>query len=169
VSPELQEPGGYRAVEDIAEVIAAPLRRLGALTVSGGEPFEQPAALVALMDLLRRSCDFDTVMYTGYLFEELCAAAAVDPAIGELLERTDLLIDGPYDETASNEMQWRGSDNQRTRALSDRARGIDLDAPMPQRRPLAVQALPSGGFRIVGIPRRGEVQPSRRAVRGGLA
>ena len=53
-------------------------------------------------------------IYTGYTLEQLLKMAEDTPAIGELLEMCDILIDGPFimDKRDLN-LQFRGSSNQR--------------------------------------------------------
>jgi anaerobic ribonucleoside-triphosphate reductase activating protein len=49
-----------------------------------------------------------------------------DPAAAELLEHTDVLVDGPYvRELPDTERRWVGSTNQRVHFLSDRYRPDD--------------------------------------------
>jgi len=44
-----------------------------------------------------------------------------DPAVAELLEHTDILVDGPYDrERPDTQRRWIGSTNQRIHFLTDR-------------------------------------------------
>lgn len=78
------------------------------LTVTGGEPFDQAEALVELID----SCSIpfsDILIYTGYQRMELLRF----PEKKELLKRTDVLIDGPYqDEQNDPSAVLRGSSNQ---------------------------------------------------------
>ena len=157
MSADLWAPGAGVDVTLVAAELEAPLAQLGHLTISGGEPFEQAPALLALLRLLRRRLDFDVLAYSGYTVEEL---RAMGGAPAELLDSIDILVDGPYVEDAPNTLQWRGSDNQRVHALSSRGRSFaaELDLPMPEQRPLSVQQLPSGGLRVFGIPRRGDME-----------
>lgn len=86
---------------------------LAGVTFSGGEPFCQAEAFSALADEIKKR-NLDIVTFTGYTYEELREMAADDSAIGELLEKTDLLIDGPYiKEQRDLTLQFRGSRNQR--------------------------------------------------------
>lgn len=84
---------------------------LKGITLSGGEPFCQPAPLAQLAALVH-STGKDVVVFTGYLYEDLVKME--DPAVKSLLDETDLLIDGPYIEAQRNlELSFRGSENQR--------------------------------------------------------
>ncbi len=102
--------------------------RLGALpeiqgiTYSGGEPFLQAGALAALIDALRADRPELTLMsYTGYRHEWLQRQGSV--AQRRLLERVDLLVDGPYVERWHAPLRWRASTNQRLLALTERHAG----------------------------------------------
>lgn len=80
-------------------------------TVTGGEPFLQPAGLLALLQTLKEYGEH-TVVYTGATLEEL--AGSPEPAVRAALALVDLLIDGPYlRRLGSDAGEWRGSRNQR--------------------------------------------------------
>ena len=100
------------AVSDlIAEMLSNPIT--DGLTLSGGEPFLQ-AAGCAQLAFAARGRGFNVWVYTGYTFEELLVKAEVEQPVRELLNMTDVLIDGPFnlaERTLS--MKWRGSRNQR--------------------------------------------------------
>lgn len=156
LSPELWAPGEARPVEEIAEELREYVQQADGLTISGGEPFDQCDGLAALIDQLRQETDLEVLIYSGYQYEELLER----PSCQVLLTRTDILIDGPFMETAANTLQWRGSDNQRVWLLSPRAQQDhqQVNSPMPSSRPLQVQSLGAGSFRIIGIPRRGDME-----------
>jgi len=102
------------------------------------------------------------LIYTGYTLEDLCAREDAAP----LLALIDLLIDGPFLDSAPNTKEWRGSDNQRVHLLSPRAQRYAgmIDQPMPEARMLQVQALDATHFRVIGIPRRGDLAAYRAAM-----
>jgi anaerobic ribonucleoside-triphosphate reductase activating protein len=87
------------------------------VTLSGGEPFAQAAALTELAKKLRES-GMTVVCYTGYTFEELMAEQRED--WNGLLEQTDLLIDGPFIQSNRCFEPFRGSSNQIFHYLSGR-------------------------------------------------
>ena len=90
------------------------------VTISGGEPMLQCAALVRLIDLLRAERDAGVLVYTGFTLEALRARR--DEATDALLSRIDLLIDGSYEAGRDDGGAWRGSANQRAWCLTDRYR-----------------------------------------------
>lgn len=86
---------------------------LAGVTFSGGEPFCQPAAFAALAREIRKR-NLDIVTFTGYTYERLQSMAEEQPEIQDLLDLTDLLIDGPFvKEEKDLTLQFRGSRNQR--------------------------------------------------------
>lgn len=95
----------------LAEIDKNPL--LKGVTFSGGEPFSQAEGFLALAKELEKR-PLDLVIFTGYTLEELQALGQENPAVKELLERTDILIDGRYiDEERNLSLRFRGSENQR--------------------------------------------------------
>jgi anaerobic ribonucleoside-triphosphate reductase activating protein len=112
------EGGVLRAVDELAESLAS-LPIEGVTYSGGGEPMLQASALVALSDELRRRRPGLSLMsYTGYRYETLRRDGS--PAQKALLDRIDLLVDGPYVERLHAELRWRASSNQRLLALTDR-------------------------------------------------
>jgi len=88
-------------------------RLLQGVTFSGGEPFAQAAALACLGKKVKE-LGMDIVTYTGYTFEELLDMAEKDQGVRDLLEVSDLLVDGPYiAEERDLNLAFRGSRNQR--------------------------------------------------------
>jgi anaerobic ribonucleoside-triphosphate reductase activating protein len=128
---------------------------LDGVTISGGEPFEQPAALDALLRGLarwrtRRRLDFDILCYSGYPLATLRARHA------GLLDRLDAVIAEPYVDALPGEHPWCGSANQKVTPLS--ARGQQRYAQPPHVGEKRIQAL-ADGQRVwyVGIPARGDM------------
>lgn len=82
-------------------------------TVSGGEPFQQPEALAALVNGLKAGdAAAHIIVYTGYHYDVL--REHPNPAVAEVLAHVDVLVDGPYlYQRDGATMQYRGSDNQR--------------------------------------------------------
>lgn len=100
-------------------------RWIDGVSVLGGEPTEQPAAVAALLRGTRE-LGLSTVVFTGHLYERLLES----PAHRDLLAHTDLLIDGPYLAARhAPDLHWRGSTNQRLLRLSNRFTERDLEPP----------------------------------------
>lgn len=80
------------------------------LTLSGGEPFQQAAALASLLAAVG-PLPLGVLCYTGHTHEAL--RSSTDPGHAALLARVDLLVDGPYVAERHAPLRWRGSSNQR--------------------------------------------------------
>ena len=132
---------------------------LDGITISGGEPFDQPQALAALLAALHRwraesGTDFDLLCYSGYPLATLRKRHA------RLLAQLDALIPEPYVDALPLAHRWRGSANQPLVTLSPRGEARYAawrDAPaetVDKRLQVSVD-----GDRIwyVGIPARGDM------------
>lgn len=143
---------------------------LDGVTFSGGEPFAQAAALVDLVDRLRAAGDWSVMSYTGHTIEWLEARGT--PAQRALLDRLDLLVDGPYVERLHRPLLWRGSSNQRIHVLSDRHEDVATRLAVPDGdRPAGIQVEVDGGnFRVLGVPPTPGFRQAfeRRMARRGL-
>ena len=95
--------------ERIVEIVLSnPLCR--GVTFSGGEPFAQAEGFAHLALLLKEK-GYEIACYTGYTFEQLLAGTSAQRS---LLEKLDVLIDGPFIlEERTLEAAFRGSRNQR--------------------------------------------------------
>jgi anaerobic ribonucleoside-triphosphate reductase activating protein len=124
------------------------------VTISGGEPFEQPAALESLVAGIRRWSDelprpIDVLVYSGLPWHELRREHAT------ILTYADAVIPEPYVAAAPPDGPWRGSGNQPLVLLSelgrDRFRDVDLAGPHLQ------VATGGGSLWMIGVPRRGDL------------
>ena len=86
---------------------------LAGVTFSGGEPFCQPEGFVELGKKVKER-GLNITVFSGYTLEELNALSVQSAAVAELLELTDILIDGPFQKDLKDlTLQFRGSSNQR--------------------------------------------------------
>lgn len=110
ISPEMQPFCGTEVDEEkLAKMLAAACCNHGELTISGGDPFEQPEALFSLLTHARGSFS-DILVYTGYELDEL---KALGDAALKSLELIDVLIDGRYvEELNFPDCVLKGSENQ---------------------------------------------------------
>ncbi len=96
------------------------------ITVSGGEPFMQPRALTELLKTAKETYHLTTLVYTGFLYEDLIERDITKAALGFI----DALVDGIYIEPEKEPtLLARGSTNQRIILLTDRYTEIDLTMP----------------------------------------
>ncbi|MHC2364182.1 4Fe-4S single cluster domain-containing protein [Rhizobium leguminosarum] len=99
--------GGQTTVDDVLAVLAEWLPHSDGITISGGEPFDQPDALKALVTALRRQTDGDILAYSGHPYEMIAHM------ISEMAGSLDAIICDPYLVDAPQTLALRGSDNQR--------------------------------------------------------
>ncbi|MGE5593540.1 MAG: anaerobic ribonucleoside-triphosphate reductase activating protein [Betaproteobacteria bacterium] len=112
-NPETHDSAGGRMFsldEVIARMRLTPIVR--GVTFSGGEPFAQAEGF-ALLGRRLKLLGLNIVTYTGYTWEALTSPDA-PWAWRELLEVSDILVDGPYVERERDtSIAFRGSRNQR--------------------------------------------------------
>lgn len=103
--------GTVELIDDVVAEIAANKLAQG-VTISGGEPFDQAAACAELARQVHL-LGLGVWTYSGYRYEQLTAGVPSSAAC-DLLELTDVLIDGPFVQALhSFDLSWRGSSNQR--------------------------------------------------------
>lgn len=86
---------------------------LDGVTFSGGEPFCQ-AKKLAVLGAQIRDMGLNIVTYTGYTYEELLDMSDEHNRFGDLLNVTDILIDGRFILAQKDlTLKFRGSSNQR--------------------------------------------------------
>ena len=86
---------------------------LAGVTFSGGEPFCQPEGFLELAKGVKER-GLNITSFSGYTFEQLEDMAAENIAVRDLLDMTDILVDGPYIKAQRDlTLQFRGSGNQR--------------------------------------------------------
>ena len=161
VSQDTWAPDRRRAIA-VNDLVAWCKRTAGdaldGVTISGGEPFDQPQGLAALLDALRRwrdqeRLDFDILCYSGYPLR------ALERKHAALLERLDAVIPEPYVDGLPLRNVWRGSSNQTLVPLSQRGRAryaAFIDAPADDKRMQV--AVEGGRVWMIGIPARGDME-----------
>ena len=138
---------------------------LDGVTISGGEPFDQPEALSTLLTGLDEwraadGIDFDILCYSGYRL------ATLKSRHRGVLERLDAIIPEPYVESLPLTHLWRGSANQQLFLLSDRGREAYrdyLDAPADALGKRIQVAVTGNRVWYIGIPGRGDMSALERS------
>ena len=118
---------------------------LEGVTISGGEPFIQDAALGELVSALH-SKGLGIIIYTGYVLAEL--QSNPQAGVQKALFGCDTLIDGPYDETMDDDQSLRGSSNQKIYHFTSRYR--EYFSTSGARRSVILEE--NGQRYILGIP-----------------
>jgi anaerobic ribonucleoside-triphosphate reductase activating protein len=126
-------------------------RRVGGITLSGGEPMLQSAALAAMLGAVAAERpELDVIVYTGFRIEELNGDGTKS-----LLALTDLLIDGRYVEELNDDIGIRGSSNQRFHYLTDRLKPYREEMERgPRKLTLFPHRTADGEMHFVGIKNR---------------
>lgn len=135
----------------ISEILSMIPHDVEGITISGGEPFAYQH-FFAVSNLLKQchSENFSTVVYSGFLFEEINKTAELWLSNKKIeftpLDYIDILIDGRFEKNKIATDGWRGSTNQRVLPLTNRYKDI-------------CENLPTNNFEI-GILSNGEIAMS---------
>ena len=109
-NPQSWTQGGGRemSVEEVMQVIEAD--PFANVTFSGGDPMQQAEGFTALAEAIKTRTNKNIWCYTGYTYEALLKM----PPQRALLEKVDVLVDGPYVAAQQDkDLLFRGSANQR--------------------------------------------------------
>jgi anaerobic ribonucleoside-triphosphate reductase activating protein len=114
--PDLHPPdsGTLFPVDRLADALMDAAHERDGVSILGGEPFQQPTGLLALVLALRTRGCRHILAYSGYTYERLRRMAERQPAVGAILDEIEVLVDGPYVASlAGGAGSWTGSGNQR--------------------------------------------------------
>lgn len=145
VNPHLFDSSSGQSVDpyELAEEIAS--NDVEGVTLIGGEPFDQPEACADLAAELHRR-GLGVITFTGYAIEDLRAR---QDGSAQLLEATDLLVDGPFvRELAEQQRSLVGSTNQRFIHLTDRY--VEFD-PSRRRNRVEIRVEEDGSIQMAGF------------------
>lgn len=129
-------------------------KQVDGVTISGGEPFDQPAALTQLLDGLHdwrasQPRAIDILAYSGRPYTDLRAH------FSDVLSRIDAVVAEPFIDGEPTDLPLRGSANQQIVPLTtlghDRYTGAALDSLAAQRRQVQLEVA-DGEMRMIGIP-----------------
>ncbi len=111
-------------MDELVERLIALGDSIEGVTLSGGEPLQQFAPVLALLRRLRQNTDLSTLLFTGYTWPTVRSM----PRAGELLACLDVVIAGPYRPAQRLGAGLRGSSNQTVHLLTGRYQTSDLEA-----------------------------------------
>jgi anaerobic ribonucleoside-triphosphate reductase activating protein len=110
------EPRIQMPVERLIVHFKARKNQIDGCSISGGEPTEQAEGIGMLLHEIKK-LGLSTVVFTGRPLKSL----QTEPTCQDILNYTDLLIDGPFIEAQRDfTLHWRGSKNQKLHLLSNR-------------------------------------------------
>ncbi len=118
----LNQSGQDVDVAELVDWLLAQPAELEGLTISGGEPFQQPSALAALLTAVRSQSHLSILVFTGYTQKELLAI----PSAAQTLDNIDLLISGRYIASQRVASSLIGSANKTAHFLTNRYTIADL-------------------------------------------
>jgi anaerobic ribonucleoside-triphosphate reductase activating protein len=129
------------------------------VTVSGGEPFDQPEALLAILRELRAARIGDVLIYTSYLTGELTEKYPDLPRLAAAI------IDGPFDKNSPAEASWKGSENQTLTILKPRYKRRYELWERTTKRKMQLAGDERGVF-VIGIPRAPDAEYIKNNIGG---
>lgn len=159
MSRDTWDPGGGSSVRvvDLCMHLAESAAGIDGVTVTGGEPFDQPDALGELLRRLREEtlrADQDVLVYSGYPLRTILHRWR------DHLAYVDALVSEPYRRlpTGQPALRWRGSANQRLTTFSDlglrRYAGAATESSHGELQVMVQQH----SIRIVGVPYPGDLE-----------
>jgi anaerobic ribonucleoside-triphosphate reductase activating protein len=125
-NPETHPTRGGRSMspESLVETVLRQSSALDGITISGGEPLQQPRPLVAFLRLFRQRSSLPVILFSGFTWDEVQAMLIRD----ELPALVDVLIAGRYvaEKTVGHDLV--GSSNKTFHFLSERYSPQDFSA-----------------------------------------
>jgi anaerobic ribonucleoside-triphosphate reductase activating protein len=116
-NPGTHDPlaGTWMSILDILQDIQNHMPNLDGITVTGGEPLDQAAALSSFLSACRDNLPLPILLFTGYNEEQIAA----DPSMVHILNLIDVLVCGPYRQKEKNTAGFPGSKNQKIQFITD--------------------------------------------------
>ena len=154
------ESAGMTGITDVLDILATYADEADGLTISGGEPFDQPDALAVVLGHWRSVSQRSVLLFTGHEMASVRDWFAAHPGL------VDAVIAGPFNLRAPQTLALRGSDNQRLHILTALGEEFALyDRPADARdRRLDVAFDEEGHAWFAGIPARGDIGRLRSAL-----
>lgn len=135
---------------------------LDGLTLTGGEPFVQAAALAALLAQLKAERPhWNVLTFSGFTLKQWQAG---DVAQRQLLQQIDILVDGPYVQGRPGRHPLAASANQGVRLLTSSARALEAELNALEANTANLGVSPAGQDCLIGIID----SPARRRYHRGL-
>jgi anaerobic ribonucleoside-triphosphate reductase activating protein len=147
------EGRGSTTVEEVVNSVNPWISKADGITISGGEPFDQPDALFELTARIRSKTEADILVFTGYPWASIRDMVGTSPAT------IDALVTGPFDFEEKQTLALRGSDNQELHFITEkgRARFASFERLADERdRSIDVMFDENGDVWFAGIPARND-------------
>jgi anaerobic ribonucleoside-triphosphate reductase activating protein len=124
------------------------------LSISGGEPFDQPGPLIRLLRNLDDAGIRDVLIFTGYRIQDIAAKHA------EISELAAAVVDGPFEKGNDTGLCWKGSQNQTLTLYRPEFAERYFQWAAAKKGRLQILSDERGIF-VVGIPRQDDVKKIR--------
>lgn len=161
ISVDTWEAGlGLVPVAEVIGRIAVLAPQADGLSVSGGEPFDQPGPLMQILTAWRQCSAGSVLIFTGREFDD------VKPWVEANSGLADALMTGPFRSDLPQRLALRGSDNQQLNVLTPKGEEFKaFERPlMDADRKLDVMFDQDGNAWMAGIPARGDFGRLRRSL-----
>lgn len=147
LSPEMKIYDKSKEIDinNIIRMISSIPNRIDGVTISGGEPFYNPAALCELVSKLNNITN-DILVFSGYTYEEL--KARNDKNIDQVFSIISAIIAGPFLKELHSDIGLKGSSNQRIIAFKNFDKYENVDS---ERRELQIVCV-NERLITIGIP-----------------
>ncbi len=90
--------------------------KIEGITISGGEPFDQPKELYEITKLIREETKLSQIVYSGYTINEIQKQGEMNIVLSNI----DVLIDGRFNSSKISKNGSKGSVNQKHHFLTNR-------------------------------------------------
>lgn len=117
-NPDTHASHGGKPVEtgDLVKQIIELEGSIDGISITGGEPLQQPEPLLEFLKDIRRSTNLSIILFTGYTWSE----AAVIPFASEVLASSDVVLAGRYNNLKHLAKDLRGSSNKSIHFITNR-------------------------------------------------
>jgi anaerobic ribonucleoside-triphosphate reductase activating protein len=156
------DPATELDVEDVVRWCAEVEGPVDGITLSGGEPFDQPEAVD---ELLRRLDDWRGDRAIDFLCYSGRAMAVLRARFGHILARLDAVIPAPFRADLAPGLRWRGSANQELVPLSPLGHErYDAEVDRPAGKTRLQVSMRGDTVYHIGVPQPGDLEALERAL-----
>ncbi len=139
-------------IAEVFDLLDSWLPESNGITITGGEPFDQPDQLLQILNHCRKYDHITTFVYSGYSLENLI----------EQLNSMDGLIDAlmtdPLDISQTQNQPLRGSDNQRLLSFSNKGNALLRQIEQQSTENNSLNFMFDGNTTwFAGVPSRGDI------------
>jgi Organic radical activating enzymes len=127
------------------------------LTISGGEPFDQPEAFLELLKRVRPYFE-DILVYSGYKMEFL------KEKFPEHLSFIDALVDGEFIEGLESNVLYKGSDNQKLFVLNENLKEFYIEWAKNEKDKLLQLVEKDNIIYLIGIPYQEDIKKFQHEI-----